>query len=259
MLALAVAGLAGAAEAGSIKGTVRDQAKAPPANGLSGAKVWLRLPNDSLRGPVLTDTVGEYRIHDVSNGMYRLVVRMTGYIPNPHDQTTIMVRGDATASDVGLVRAWGSNAYYSDLAGVIVEKAAAAPQHAREKELTREWNNLRTINLPPSSKVIVAVKLHEQDASAKELIPDLKAYVAAKPEAVMKAQTLFSQALAGKGSLPGKGSLDHLKLDDEIIADVVLFQVKDTSVPEAKRKAFVNEFLLKWDNTTASARFLAIQ
>jgi hypothetical protein len=260
LLALVAVALAGSeAAAGSVEGSVRDMGKNPPANGLSGAKVWLHALSGKESDPVITNTDGQYHIANVANGEYKLVVAKVGYVPNPHDRTQIIVKGDAKADDVLLMQAFASQAYYSTVANGIVKNVAATPTDVRQKVLTHEWDNLRAINLPPSSKAILASEWNKQDAKAKELLPDLEAYVAAKPESVLKAQTLFGQALVGKGKIPGKDTLNDLGISDEVVADLVLFQIKGSTEPEWKRKVFVNEFLQEWNDTPASKRFVALE
>src|SRR5713226_4450609 len=152
LLAVAAAAFSGGkAAAGSVKGGVRDMGKTPPSNGLSGAKVWLRLPSGKQSAPVITDTDGQYHIIDVANGQYTLVVAKVGYIPSPHDRTKVKVEGDIKAGDVLLMQAYANNAYYSAIVTSIVKKVGAAPTGVREEVFTNEWENLRAINLPPSS------------------------------------------------------------------------------------------------------------
>jgi len=259
LLAIAGDSSIGETTAGSVKGFVRDRVKNPPANGLSGAKVWLRLAIGKPGSTVITDTDGQYQIVNVANGQYTLVVAMVGYAPNPHEGTTIKVEGEAKAADVFLMQAYANSAYYSVVAAGIIKKVGTDSAQVRGQVFANEWVNLRQINLPPSSKAIVASELQKQDPSATQVLPDLKDYLTANPEVILKLETLFGQALAGKGNLPGKDSLNDLRVTNEVVADVVLFQIKGSSEPEGKRKVFINEFLLKWDNTPASKRFITLQ
>jgi Carboxypeptidase regulatory-like domain len=257
VLAFAAATLSGnVATAASLKGDVRDQGKNPPANGLSGARVQLRFSGGKLTDPVITDTDGQYQIARIAKGEYTLVVTMMGYIPRPHEQTKIKVDGDAKADDVLLMQQYGTTPYYSVVATGIIRKVATAPKDYQREVLAIEWDNLRAIDLPPSSKARLASELNKQDASVKEVLPDIKSYLATNPEDIMKAQLRFSQALAGKADLPGKDSLDDMKLSHEIVADMVLFQVKGSTEPEEKQTVFVEEFLRKWDDTLASKQVL---
>jgi hypothetical protein len=260
LLALTVAAFwCDGATAGSLKGYVRDRGKKPPANGISGARVSLRRPGGDQTDPVITDTDGQYHVVNVGNAEYTVVVFKVGYIPRPHEQTKIKVKGDTEADDILLVQGYGTDVYYSELATNILKNVAEAPKDSQRKVFIYEWDNLRAINLPPSSKARLSGELDKQNGSAKEVLPNLEAYLAASPEEIMKVQTVFGDALGGKSSLPGKYSLGDLKLSDEIVADVVLFQIKSSTESEEKRKTFVKEFLLKWDGTTASKRFLDIQ
>ncbi len=258
LLALAAGVSAGEAATGSLGGGVLDQGKKPP-NGLSGAKVRLRLSDGKLTEPVITDSDGRYRIDNVPTGEHTLVVTKTGYIPRPYERTRIKVDGAARADDVQLMQAYGSSAYYATVAAGIAERVASAGRDDQPRALTGEWEFLRAINLPPSSKALLARELDKKDTRAKEMLPDFKSYLAAEPDAIVKAQAQFGQALAGKDSLPAKASLGDMKLSDDVVADVVLFQVKGSTEPPARRKAFVSEFLLKWDDTRASRRFLKLQ
>ena len=261
LLALAVAPFSSdKATADSVMGSVLDSGKDPPANGVSGAKVQLRLPNGKLVDRVfITDTDGQYHIVDVEKGDYTLVVTKVGYAPRPHELTKVKIDGNAKADDVVLMQDDGTDVYYSVVATHLLNKVAAAPKDARRTVFTYEWNNWSTINLPPSSKARLSIALNKQDAKAGETLPDLKIYLTAKPEQITKAQALFGQALAGNRDLPERESLGDLGLSDEIVADMVLFQVKNSTEPKKKTETFIHEFLLKWDETQASKRFLTQQ
>ena len=53
--------------------------------------------------------------------------------------------------------------------------------------------------------------------------------------------------------------MNDLKVTDKVVADVVLFSIRNSTESAEKRKVFINEFLLKWDNTQASKRFVTLQ
>jgi hypothetical protein len=260
LLALAVASSsAGTATAGALKGFVLDLGKSPPGNGLSGARVQLQPLSGKPTDPVITDTDGEYQLVDVGKGEYRLVVIMAGYIPRPHDRVEILMDGDVQADDVLLIQEYGTEAYYAVVAAGIVGKVASAPKDGKMKVLNVEWDNLRVINLPPSSKAILARELNKLDASAKQVVPELRSYLAARPEDILKAQLRFGQALAGTASLPGKDALAEMNLNHEIVADLVQFELRASQEPTEKQNAFRNEFLIKWKDTPAWKRFGDLQ
>jgi Carboxypeptidase regulatory-like domain len=251
----------GVGTAGSLKGSVRDGVGNPPTNGLAAAKVQLLFPSGKLSDPVGTDGDGNYQIPDVPDGEYTLIVVKVGYIPRPKTMSKIQIAGDAQAEDVKLFREYGNSAYYSKLAESIKKEATNHPEDSsdyKRKVYTSAWSSLRSFNLPPSSTARFAHELNKQDSSAGELLPDLKYYLDANPENIKNAETRFGQALKGKAELPGKDSLNDLKIDPEIVADLVTFQAKAAD-SEKQRDAFVQEFLLKWDETAASKRFLDVQ
>ena len=85
-------------------------------------------------------------------------------------------------------------------------------------------------------------------------MPDLAAYLASSPQQITEAEQLFSRAIEGKSEVPGKDRLESMKIHQEIVADIVAHQVRSTSAPEAQRKAFISEFLGKWEDTLAAKR-----
>lgn len=255
LLSLAGAGLpAGEGMAGSCKGVVRDWEGKPPADGLPAADVRLRSRDGALTDPVQTDADGGYEIDKVPDGDYTLVVVKVGYVPRPHNYTKVKVAGDVRADDVRLIREYGDEIYYSGIAAAIVGKAAGAPANEKRNVYTTAWDDMRVINLPPSSKARLASELNRRDPDAVEMVPDLKYYTDVNPEDVKKVEVRFNEAIRGKADFPGKGSLDDLKINPQIVADCALHQAKGAE-SATQREAFVNEFLLHWDDTPASKRF----
>ena len=249
--------------AGAIKGGVRDQGKKPPDNGLSGAKVQLRREGGSLTDAVITDADGQYEISNVDEGEYTLVVTKVGYIPRPLERTKVKVGPDATVDDVELMQENGNDAYYAVVAKAMMQRAdsdrvrvKANAVSERDSALSYEWAYLQVIELPPSSKARIAVQLSKHDPEARDSVPDLAAYLASSPQQITEAEQLFSRAIEGKSEVPGKDRLESMKIHQEIVADIVAHQVRSTSAPEAQRKAFISEFLGKWEDTLAAKRFL---
>ena len=237
------------AAAGTATGHVRDYGKPSPTDGISGAKVWLQLAPGKQTTTVITDTDGQYRMTNVPNGAYTLVVDKVGYIPRPHEQTKLNIKGNILVPDVILWVENATTAYYEAAAGRIVKMRANAKPEIRAGWYTSQWGDLRAINLPPSSRAVLAKELNKQDASAAKLSPEVQTYLAASPEEISKAEILFGNAIAGKGNIPEKDSLSESKLPQAVVADVVLSQLKDSTAPKEKRDAFVKEFVRKWDDT----------
>ena len=143
------------------------------------------------------------------------------------------------------------------VASTIVKKASDDRDH--EKVYRMEWRRLLFINLPPSSKAYVAEGVEKQDDTAKGYIPSMKAYLAAKPDDIHKAETLFFMALIGKMPLPEREAMSDLKVGPEVVADIALMMARNGSVPAEMRTAFVKEFMGKWDDTEAATLFTGYQ
>ncbi len=247
----------GRAAAASVEGMVRDRGGRLP--GLSGAQVQLRKPNGQLTSAEVTDADGRYIITSVADGQYTLVVTMPGFIPRPHDRQTLRVRGKTTAQDVFLMKETGSQAYYGIVADGIFKKAAMAGAAERPAILAAEWNDLQLIKLPPSSKVILAKELNTRDASAKESVKGIRFYVGANQKDVEKTQAIFGQALREDRGLPARNAFKGMTVNDGVVADVFLFELKGASYSKAKEAVVVGDFLDKWSDTAASREFQDLQ
>lgn len=264
ILALWTVGLISpAALANSIGGTVRDEGKNPP-NGISGVMVQVRDGKGNLLDPkATTNTDGEFTLKDVPAGSYTIVLNKVGYVPHPDESKKLTVANDPEdAGDLLLMQAYASAdtaaAYYGVVASVIVKKASAAGDE-KGKVYAEECRRLLVINLPPSSKALVMVGMNKEDDTAERYVPMMKAYLAAKPDNIRKAEALFSMSLMGKTGVPSTEDMNNLEISPQIVADIALMMARNASVPEDMRMAFVKEFMGKWYDTEAATLFTGYQ
>jgi hypothetical protein len=253
------------APAGSITGIVRDRGK-PPPNGISGVSVQVRSTDGKVLDiQAITDADGEFTLREVPDGDYTIVLNKVGYIPRPAESRKLKIEGQGKVGEIKLMRAYlaadSAADYYGMIAADIARTASSGPDTVQRKKkvYVEEWRRLRAISLPPSSKAYLAAGLVKRDEEALRYVPEIKAYLEAKPEDIRKAETRFEMALVGKMSLPPREEANHLNVGPEIIADIVLMQARNGSVSEEKRMALVREFLASWEDTDAARVFAGYQ
>ena len=236
--------------------------RVPPRKPLVGAKVWVRLvkggkllpgPND----PVRTNADGKFHVKAVPNGVCELIVDVQPY-PVYYSEK-IAVKDSDEKADVCLMPLTATAEQYGNVAVTLVNLAPPEDGGMREDYYAKEWKGWVNMNLPPSSRTHLAFALNQKDKSAAAGQADLKTYTKETPENVRTVEALFGQALAGKKDLPSKTSLGELKVGNEVIADVMLYQLRDSSLSEEMRSALAKEFLKKWEGTVAATRFAAYQ
>jgi broad specificity phosphatase PhoE len=105
----------------------------------------------------------------------------------------------------------------------------------------------------------LAVELERRDPSASRHLPEMRAYLVAKPENIRKAEDRFDKALHDKDQLPSNKEMEGLKVEQEIVADIMLVQARNASVSEEMRARLVKRFLGEWEGTLAARRFLEYQ
>jgi hypothetical protein len=103
------------------------------------------------------------------------------------------------------------------------------------------------------------VGINKQDETAERYIPSMKAYLAAKPENIRKAEAMFLMSLMGKMGVPSKEEMTNLEISPQIVADIALMMARSASVPEDMRMAFEKEFMEKWNDTDAATLFAGYQ
>lgn len=253
---LIVAVSAGNATGGSLKGTVRDRGKNPPNNGLSGVNLKDKVGKLTLTVPIPTNADGEYVILHVPNGKYTVYVDDQRYVPDPHETNQETVTDNSVAQDVWLTEKLGTRAYYSNVAISIVGEVSLMPGELRSQGYKDQWANLRGINMPPSSKAILAHELVKQNQDVRDIVPGIADYLSVNPEEVAKLQVTFRDALTKSESVPSQDELPNPGISQKIVADVVLCQFRGRLASKERREAFVQEFLLKWDSTKASKSFI---
>jgi Carboxypeptidase regulatory-like domain len=245
------AGLAVAqTRAGSVEGDVRDLA--PPNDPIEGARVrLLDKEGNQVGSEVATKANGRYEIPDVGMGKYKVEVVRLGYIPRPHDYTPVTVNGREVAPEIWLMQDAGASAYYGAIASSFVKSIEGLPESQQEEGFSKFWEALRLINLPPSSKAKLAVELVKKYTPTGETASEFAAYVHAKPEDVVKAESAFREAVAGATGVPDKTSLGDWGVRVEIVPDVALHQLNMAGESKDNRDSFVKEFGLKWGGTKA--------
>jgi hypothetical protein len=243
---------AAGAQAGDVHGAVRDLGRAPPANGISGARVQLVPRGGGAPVPAgITNAKGEYRAAKVPDGDYTVVVDALGYVPRPHDRTRRTVKaGGNDLGDVALMRAYGSDAYYMVVAEQLV--AAAGKSDSKPKAYAAAWHSLREAGLPPPSKVLLARWIDRRDKDARRALPALNDYLAVNPEDALAVLKDFQSAFAGKAAMPNRAGVADRRAPDQVVADIVLFQLKAPSGSQEQREAFLRQFLSTWEGTAAA-------
>jgi hypothetical protein len=257
--ALALALSASPVTAGEVVGAVRDIGARPPSQGVSGAKVKLVPGRGDAVSAGITDRKGEYHIANVPNGDYTVVVDAVGYVPRPHKRTQKTVQtGKNNLGVVLLMRAYGPDAYYQVVADALVKAAQSGPDSATAKRYARAWQELREVGLPPQSKAQLVRLIDQRDMKAKEALPAMKDYLAVSPQDIDAAVKAFHDAFLGKASMPTKASLADRRIREEVVADIVLFQLTASSGSEEQRVEFLRKFRSTWMGTSAADEVIAV-
>jgi hypothetical protein len=248
---LAASGPWSAAIGATLTGVVKDQGRNAP-NGIAGVTVQVRLANGKYHSvKTITDTDGEFALTDAPDEDCTIVLDKVGYVPRPDDSTSVK-KGQVKVGEIMLVRAYADAAYYDSLARRI---AMNAQMGDKEGVYLVEWIRLQTINLPPSSRAMVATKLKELDEKVVKYVPHMKAYLEDKPADIRKVEQRFDMARNGKASIPSQLEVALMNVSEQIVADIMITQISDESVPEAQRSALKKEFQGRWDGTNAVTLF----
>lgn len=237
-----------------IRGFIGDQAGTKPASGIPGAKVTLIPAQGKRIESKGTNAKGEYSIKDVPKAKYKVIVDVVGYIPRPHDHTEVDVDDkDVVASDILLWKANAAEAYYDKVAEIFV---AESGQDAGDKKkvYTNLWNTTRSIDLAPKSKYYLIKSIDKRDGIAKDVVPEMKDYLVASPDHIARIQKAVGFAIEGKESIPAKLMVSELGIGHELLGDIVLHELKGSSLSPEQILTFTRNFDGEWGKTSAGIR-----
>jgi hypothetical protein len=82
---------------------------------------------------------------------------------------------------------------------------------------------------------VVANKLKKADETVVQYVPEMKPYLEAKPADIRKVERRFDMARTGKASLPSQHEVALMNISQQIVADIMITQANDESVPQAQR------------------------
>jgi hypothetical protein len=251
--------------AGSVTGEVTDKYKTntpvyPASVSLLDRNKGTILPGSST----MTGADGSYTINNVPAGKYAVVVQAGGYLPDgtsgtPVPDTDFPTDGNnATAPAAKMTQSSGTLQYVKGIAAAIEEKALGSKADLR-KVLTNEWGKLASINLPPSSRVIIAHELgNKEKLRLSEFVPETKDYLKVKPEEVRSAEALYDEVYLGKKPQPNKSVTGDFHLTEDLLADVAIYQLKKTAGTK-QQKVFREDFLKMWSNSPVEDRILGAE
>jgi hypothetical protein len=249
---------------GAIQGKVTQMnlMQPPPKIPIPGARVQVKLLDTGElhpKDPVTTDRDGKFHIKNVPNGACQLKVDVVDLPLYYSDKFT--VKDNDQMLDLPPLIPNLSGQADKEETNLAVAFVNLAPEIGAKRTAyySTEWKGFVNLNVPPSSRARLAIALEKEDKSASANHADLKAYAKETPDEIRAVEALFAQALQGKKDLPGKNKLGELKVGGDVIADVMLYQVRQTPLSDEMRSALCSEFLTKWEGTPVAARFKGYQ
>jgi hypothetical protein len=244
-LALLLTLLVPAAKAGEIKGKVTDYADGSPLNGV---RVSVS-DGKKTKGPIATVN-GDYKFVPVDAGNYTMGFDLTGYERPADYLLELKNAADVKQVDVALMREAADAEYY---AKVGQRFALLVKQDGGKKEdYLRRWVQLRAIGPAPTAKVEIIRVLDKTDKNAQEQLP-LKQYLNLKAGDIDEVAEPFKKVLRPDDKMPVKmPDKGFTTLGDEVVADIVLYELRRAEVGAKARDKFIEAFGQKWKGSKAA-------
>jgi hypothetical protein len=243
VLAIPLTVVASDAVSAEISGTVTDYADGKP---IDGVRVSLMDGKIVKSGPIVTMN-GDYRFKSVAIGTYTLRFDLTGYTPRPDDHSLpIQNPADTKRLDVELMVEGAGVAYYH-MAGARFARLVRQ-DGSKPADYQARWGQLRRIGPTPSAKVEVVRGLADADGSARQYLP-IDQYLVLDPKELVQIAESFNKALRFNERIPEKG---FANVGDEVIADVVLHELRKSSAEPTMKAQFVESFDRGWKGSKAA-------
>jgi hypothetical protein len=231
------------ARAAKVEGTATDYADGSP---LDGVRVFIMEGMNVKGGPNPTVN-GRYEFNGVGVGSYTVRFDLTGYTPRPDDHDlAIQNATDAKRIDAELMREGAPTAYYA-MAGDRFAKLVNQDNGTPAAYL-RRWAQLRRIGPAPAAKIELIRSLATADRNAVKYLP-LDQYLSLDPKDVERIAQPFNMALRFNEGMPNRGFAD---VGDEVIADVVLHELRKSNAEPNTKDQFVAAFDREWTGSKAA-------
>jgi hypothetical protein len=242
--------VAARARAGDVEGYVRDAGGAAGKDGLASVKVSL-FPGTGGTVKKTTDANGYYLFQNVPTGECRIEFDRIAYSPRPRKIPSYEIKdGKNTVDDVVLYNVSGTPAYFK-IAAIRFADGVRAGGSTRAA-YREHWDSLREINLDPVVVARMAKAVVERDEKAADMVAGLKAYANADEKSVEKLHGLFLDAMLKGEGMPTQAVVSDLKIDDEIVSDLVVRQLKNQSATSEQRESFRERFESAWKGTSVA-------
>jgi hypothetical protein len=229
--------------AADVKGTVTDYGTGKP---LDGVRVSVS-DGANTKGPKATVN-GAYSFDSIVPGSYTVRFDLTGYSPRPDDHPlTIDNANDAKQVDAELMQAGAGADYYVSagkrFAQLVKQDGGKAANYKSR------WAQLRELGPAVVAKIHIVQGIADADTKAKNELP-LDQFLKFDPKEIDKLAEPFAKALQGKDKMPEKGFTD---VGDELLADVVLGELRKSKADQKTKDDFVIAFDRNWKDTKATA------
>jgi hypothetical protein len=231
--------LAGTVAAGDVNGIVLDYYFRTP---IPGAQVGLNSDTGNktpINPPTAAD--GTYGAQGVTNGNYTLEAAKPGYTQVPQEPPQVTIgNGPNTLPSVTLRLSQmnGENAKANGIAFAKHYKDMSAEE--KTKAYAGMWHRLALGNVSPIAKYRIGKSIASVDESASADSPPLKLYLGISDEKNLAQAVLqFGDIVDGKSEIPAKSTFtDTLKLQDSVLKEVMLYQVRAKGTKESNERLF---------------------
>ncbi|MGA2620999.1 MAG: hypothetical protein ABSF26_25530 [Thermoguttaceae bacterium] len=117
----------------------------------------------------------------------------------------------------------------------------------KPQDFAREWDALRRFQIAPTDRIALAQQVVSQYEGALTKFPDLKQYTGASKDAVAELSGEFREAINSSGEkIPGQEVANRLKVGDQMVADIVTYELFVSAADSNRKNRFLTAFTKKW-------------
>lgn len=224
-----------------VSGYIGEETGQRPKKAISGADLRL----DPTKAKSESNAAGNYMYKAIPGDRYELTVKADGY----RAITRIIDVQKDTIEDFFL---WPLNPA-KELYDSVASKAVKESKQSKAG-YSPFWMQLRADAFPPVEKYWLVKGINEHDPEAKLRFKPLGSYLMTTAEAVAEANERFKTALVKQEKIPTPTTLAEKKVGEEVVIDIVIYQLRTTPVSMARKQQFLIEFSGTWKGTDKDVR-----